>query len=115
MSFIIDTTESVEINLNPQTVAEEVLQNLWFLYSSIEYDVPLNRGFGLDATYIDMQIEAAKALIQADIYEKTENYEPRAEVINVSFETAENDAVKGKLKPIVEVVINGEYDQDNTG
>ena len=43
MSFTIDTTQEQPISLAPQTIYEEVIQNVWFLLSSIEYDIPLNR------------------------------------------------------------------------
>lgn len=53
MSFTIDTAQEQPINLAPQTLYEEVIQNVWFLLSSLEYDIPLNREFGLNAAYID--------------------------------------------------------------
>lgn len=109
MSVIIDTTEKPNLTVLPTTVEEEVIQNLWFLYSSLEYDCPLDRGLGLNAKYIDRPIETAKALATADIYEKTAEYEPRAEIENISFSA---DYESGKLKPIVEVAINGEYDNE---
>lgn len=49
MSFTIDTAQEQPINLAPQTLYEEVIQNVWFLLSSLEYDIPLNREFGLNA------------------------------------------------------------------
>ncbi len=104
MSLIIDTTENIEINFNPVTVEEEVMQNLWFLYSSFEYECPLDMMLGLNAAYIDRPIETAKALITAEIYEKTEKYEPRAEILEINYKT---DYKHGILKPIVEVRING--------
>lgn len=109
MNYTIDTTENQPINLEPVTVEEEVIQNLWFLYSSLEYDVPLDRELGLNATYIDKPIETAKALATTDIYDKTEEYEPRAEIVNIDFKA---DYESGVLKPIVEVVINDEYDNE---
>ena len=109
MSYKIDTTQNNEIKIEPKTVYEEVLQNLWFLYSSMEYDVPLDRALGLSATYIDKPIETAKALVIADIYDKTEKYEPRAEIINIDFFI---DYENGVLKPIVEVEVNGEYENE---
>lgn len=109
MNYTIDTTENQPINLEPATVEEEVIQNLWFLYSSLEYDVPLDRELGLNATYIDKPIEAAKALATTDIYDKTEEYEPRAEITNIDFKA---DYERGILKPIVEVEINGEYEKE---
>ena len=105
MTFIIDTTKKSEINLNPATVYEEIIQNLHFLYSSIEFDIPLDRALGLNPIYVDRTIETAKALAIADIYEKTEKYEPRAEVVNIDFNGNKN----GMLKAVIEVDINGGY------
>lgn len=106
MSYTIDTTKKEQINIAPGTVYEEVIQNLWFLYSTIEYDVPLDRALGLNATYIDKPIETAKALATTDIYDKTEEYEPRAEIVGIDFSV---DYERGILKPIVEVEVNEEY------
>lgn len=112
MSYIIDTAENIEINFNPETVEEEILQNLWLLYSSLENDVPLDRELGLNVTYVDRPIETAKALLQSDIYDKTERYEPRASVVNILFSDNAEEYMKGKLKPIVEVEIHGDYDNE---
>lgn len=109
MSYTIDTTETNSINFEPATVYEEVIQNLWFLYASIEYDIPLDRAMGLNPAYIDKPIETAKALITTDIYDKTEEYEPRAEVVSIEFSA---DYEKGVLKPIVEVEIDVNYDNE---
>ena len=109
MTYIVDTTKENEINLAPATVYEEVIQNLYFLYSSTEYDIPLDRELGLNPKYIDKPIETAKALVTTDIYDKTEEYEPRAEIVSIEFKA---DYESGVLKPIVEVVINEEYDNE---
>lgn len=108
MIFTIDMTEEQSINLVPETLYEEIIQNIWFLLSSIEYDIPLNREFGLNAAYIDKPVATAAALATADIYDKIGEYEPRAEIVSVEF-TA--DGEKGILKPKVEVGINGEYSE----
>lgn len=78
------------------------------LLSSIEYDIPLNREFGLNAAYIDKPITTATALATADIYDKIGEYEPRAEIVSIEFTT---DYERGILKPKVEVEVNGEYDE----
>ena len=109
MDYIVDTTKENEINFAPKTVYEEVVQNLYFLYSSMEYDIPLDRELGLNPKYIDKPIETAKALVTTDIYDKTEEYEPRAEIVKIDFKA---DCEIGVLKPIVEVVINDEYDSE---
>lgn len=105
--MIIDTTQNIDLSLTPQTTEEEVMQNLWVLFSSIEYDVPLDCELGLSASYIDKPIQTAKALATADIYEKVEKYEPRAEIVSIDFTYVGSEAVQGILKPIVEVAING--------
>ena len=109
MTYTVDTAKESGINIAPKTVYEEVIQNLYFLYSSTEYDIPLDRGLGLTPKYIDKPIETAKALAAADIYDKTEEYEPRAEIVNIGFKA---DYESGVLKPIVEVAINDEYDNE---
>lgn len=109
MSYTIDTAEKIDISLAPGSVEMEVIQNLWFLYSSLEYDIPLDRALGLNAVYLDKPIETAKALATTDIFDKTEEYEPRAEIVDISFSV---DHEKGKLRPVVEVEINGEYDNE---
>ena len=106
MSFTIDTTKEEKINIAPGTLYEEVIQNLWFLYSTVEYDIPLDRALGLNAAYLDKPIETAKALATTDIYDKTEKYEPRADIVSIDFFV---DHVRGILRPIVEVEVNGEY------
>ncbi len=63
-------TGTAFISLAPQTIYEEVIQNVSALLSSIEYDIPLNREFGLNAAYIDKPITTATALATADIYDK---------------------------------------------
>lgn len=109
MSVVVDMTEMINLNIAPTTVEEEVIQNLWVLYSSLEYDCPLDRGLGMKADYIDRPIETAKALAMSDIYDKTAEYEPRAEIVDISFSA---DYQRGILKPIVEVEVSEEYDNE---
>ena len=109
MSVVVDTTEKIDLNIEPTTVEEEVIQNLWVLYSSLEYDCPLDRGLGMKADYIDRPIETTKALAMSDIYDKTAEYEPRAEIVDISFSA---DYQRGILKPIVEVEVSGEYENE---
>lgn len=109
MGYIIDVSEEMEINIEPRTTYEEVMQNLWFLYSSLEYDIPLDRALGMNPVYIDKPMETAKAMAAADIYEKTEKYEPRAEIVNIDFVV---DEEQGVLRPVVEVEISDGYDNE---
>ena len=112
MNILVDTTGNIDLSLIPSTIEEEVMQNLWVLYSSMEFDVPLDCELGLNATYIDKPIQTAMALAMNDIYEKTEKYEPRAIIQSIEFDYVEGEPTKGIIRQKVEVAINGEYDQE---
>lgn len=113
VSIVINTAQPINISLAPKTIEEEVLQNIWTLLSSLEYDVPLDCKFGINGDFIDKPIQTAKALVVSEIYEKIEQYEPRAEIIDITFATSDEEAMQGILKPIVEVKINAEYNTEN--
>lgn len=102
MAYIIEGIEKKDINFAPETESEEILQNVWVILNTIEYDCPLARGLGLSAAFIDRSTEMAKALCIADIYDKIEKNEPRAKIQNVSF--GENNNI-GKVFARVEVEI----------
>ena len=109
MSYTVSAAEERGINFRPESTVEEVLQNVWFILNTMEYDCPLARGLGLDPEFIDRPIEIAQALSVADVFEKIETYEPRAEVLEVEFES--NHAT-GKVYAKAEVDINGDYDSE---
>lgn len=95
--------EGVEINLQPQNVVEEVLQNIAMILTTPKYSVPLARDLGLSSQHIDMPMPAAQALIISEIIDAIEEYEPRATVEEVRFRQS-REAV---LIPVVEVNIDG--------
>lgn len=107
VAYMVSAAEERGINFQPANVVEEVLQNVWFILNTLEYDCPLARGMGLSPKFIDRPIETAQALSVADIFDKIEMYEPRAEVLAVSFE---NSHLNGKVYAAVEVKVNGDYD-----
>ena len=100
----IDTSDMVfNADFAPATVAEEVMQNIRTLLSTLKGQVPLDRGFGIDAKVLDLPVRQAMAKLQIEIYESIQNYEPRAEVKSISFKG--DNAVDGVLVPVVEVDI----------
>lgn len=97
--------ESVNINLAPETTTEEVLQNVAMILSTPKFSVPLDRGLGLAQRFLDMPIQSAQAVLVSEVLDALERDEPRAEVVNVTFEQGETP---GKLIPVVEVnIIDG--------
>lgn len=105
MAYIVTANENNKINLAPGTVVEEVLQNVSMVISTPQFTVPLDRGFGLPQRFIDKPLPVAQAILVSEILDAMEKYEPRAEVVNVSFVQDQQDAQAGKLIPRVEVNI----------
>lgn len=109
MGYIVTAYETKEINLAPETVVEEVLQNVAMIISTPQYTVPLDRGFGLPQRFLDKPLPVAKATLVAEVLDAIEEYEPRAEIENITFVEEEQEAKAGKLIPRVEVnIIDGE-------
>lgn len=105
MSYILTASEPIKINLAPDSLIKEILQNLSMILQTPKYTAPLYRDFGVSGSIIDKPIPAAETLLIADIYEAIEKYEPRAEIVDVTFE---RDEATGKLNPCLEVEINVE-------
>lgn len=105
MSYSVTASEPIKINLAPATLIEEVLQNLSMVLQTTKNTAPLYRDFGLSGSFIDKPISVAESLLAAEIYETVEKYEPRAKIVNISFE---RDELTGKLSPCLEVEINAE-------
>lgn len=107
MSHIVTIPKA--INLAPSSLEEEVLQNVAMIISTPQYSVPLDRNFGVPLTAIDKPLPVAKALLISAIYDAVEKYEPRAEIVSISFEEGAQAAMAGVLAPRVEVnIIDGE-------
>lgn len=102
MAYTVTADENIKINLAPKTVVEEVLQNISMILSTPKFSVPLDRKFGLSARFIDKPTPVAETILVAEILDAIEEYEPRAEVINITFE---RDEKAGKLIPRLEVNI----------
>jgi phage baseplate assembly protein W len=102
MAYTITPDAGAKINLAPGSLAEEVTQNLTMILSTLKNTVPLDRDFGLSARFLDKSTPVAEAVLVSEILDAIETYEPRAEVLGISFER--NDGT-GKLIPRLEVEI----------
>lgn len=108
MSYSVSTRDLGKIVLKSgdTDIVSEVLQNVAIILSTWQQTVPLYRGFGLSRRSIDKPIPIAKPLLVADVQEAVSEFEPRANVLSVTFEV--DKSVPGKLIPTVEVEINDE-------
>ena len=92
------------LNFAPATEAEEILQNVRMIVSTVRGTVMLNRSFGIDGAALDRPINQAQQAIAADIIAEVARQEPRATVTAVRWD---GTAAEGALNPRVEVTING--------
>ena len=104
MTHTITANDNVKINLAPQSVVEEVLQNVAMILSTQRFSVPLFRNFGLSAEFLSKPTPVAESMIIAEVYDCVERYEPRAEIANISFL---RDELNGRLTTKLEVAVNG--------
>lgn len=99
----------INFNYLKATVLEEVQRNLLLLYETAEGTCPGDRSFGLNQDFVDRPISIAKNLFALEVTEKTEIYENRAEIINISYEQAEN----GNLTPKITIKLKDLEDEGN--
>lgn len=97
------TPMAAPVNFAPNTVVEEVLQNVATLLSTIRYTVPYDRMLGINPNYLDDPSPVTRARLTADILETIQKYEPRAKVIEILFK---EDQREGILVPTVRMDVN---------
>lgn len=93
----------VEIMPSGSTEELDIYNCLLTLYGSREGEQALDREFGLNMECLSLPSEAAQATLTAEIIRKTKKYEPRAEVLEVEYETSHSQ--QGSIRPKVVVQI----------
>ena len=86
-------------NLSSSTEAEEIVQNVRCLLTSVRGTVYLYRDFGLDARLLDLPVNVVAAKFTASVAKAIAKYEPRARLKKILWRTSE--AVDGKLEPVI--------------
>lgn len=106
MAYKVTAADLNGLHLNVTDTVASVIQNIAVLLATRKGDVPLYRDFGLSQTFVDKPIPVARVLLYAEIKEAVELYEPRAEVVDITFQ--EDRSAPGRLIPTVEVEIINE-------
>jgi len=104
MEFLVDTRLSASIVIGA-TGIEEILQNVRTILTTIKETVPFDRDFGISATYLDRPLPEAMAAHTGEVTEEVEKQEPRVSVVSVEFLPKVNDAMEGRVYPVVRVRI----------
>jgi phage baseplate assembly protein W len=103
MAHTVTTDGNMVVNLAPETVVEEVMQNITMILLTLKNTAPLDRNFGLSARFLDKPTPAAESILVGEVHDAIEQYEPRAEILGVFFERNE---MQGKINVRVEVEIH---------
>lgn len=82
---------------NELTNKEAILRHLSILYGTRAGEQALDRSFGIDWSFMDQPLEVAKAILSAEIIEKTAAYEPTVTVTAIDF----TSDINGNLTPTV--------------
>ena len=92
------------------TELERIKRNLGFLYSTAEGTCPGDRHFGLDQSFESYPLNVAQNLFVLEVIEKTEEYESRAEILDISFSYEED----GNMTPKITIGLKDaeEYEED---
>lgn len=103
MGYMVKKTDLTKLSLNEPDLVTSVLQNVAILLNSFKGECPMFRDFGLSSETLHRPINVARTLLQADIIEQIEKYEPRAVVTGVTFEV--DPTAPDRLVPTVELEV----------
>nr|DAD83023.1 MAG TPA: type VI secretion system lysozyme-like protein [Caudovirales sp. ct1Jx6] len=99
----MNISETVQIDIIRKSGQwQDILRCLSVLYGSRAGSLAIARDFGIDWSFIDMPLPAAKAMIEAELIRKTRKYEPRAVVKQVIWT---GEAASGLIIPKVVIDI----------
>ena len=79
------------------TELEEIQKNLQMLYSTRVGTCPGDRNFGLDQMFESCPTNVAKNLFALEVIEKTEQYETKAEILNIEYTQTEDGNLTPKI------------------
>ena len=102
MTLEITGKDTNEFSWQPDTELEEVIQNVRTILTTRRGSVPLDRGFGINTSLIDLPATVIKSRLTAEIIEAVERFEPRVRVESVKFL---GDGADGVIYPVVKVVM----------
>ncbi len=107
MPYFVSVAPLENIKIVPSNIIEEVIQNVQCILSSMQGTCPMYREFGVNNRALDRPYPIAKSIIINDIYDAIQEFEPRADIKNISFKENENNILLGRLNPVVEIEIRG--------
>lgn len=86
------------IDLCPANTHQEVIQNIAVILDTVQKSCPMLRALGIPSELYRRPLPAVENMLVGYIYDQIEEYEPRAVILEVTFE---KDDIKGTLTPII--------------
>ncbi len=99
MDYSMDLSKPIAVNFSPSSVAEEILQNVRTICSTVVGSVPLDRDFGMSMDMLDQPINLSRMLFQSAVIQALAKYEPRAKLVSIDFSTDEESVNQGITMP----------------
>ena len=104
--MIYDVTPEIgAVDFAPSSRTAEILQNVRTILMTLKKSVPMDREFGISGGIMDLPIATAQAKFTSEIVAAVSKYEPRAQVLKISYQ---GDGADGVLKTIVKVRVRDE-------
>ena len=104
MNYRIRADDLRPLSLGETDPVLSVIQNIAIILNTRQGTCPFFRDFGLRQDYLHRPINVVKAMLISEIHEAIAIFEPRANVLKISFEA--EDEKPDRLVPVVEVEIN---------
>ncbi len=98
MSYVVKVSTEVDIEATGDNL---ILQNIANILRTLKKEVPLNREFGIDSSFIDKPINKIKAKLMKEILTQIEEFEDSVTIKTITFDSDING-----IYPVVEVEIN---------
>lgn len=96
-------------NYMDATGLEEIKRNLECLYGTAEGTCPGDRNFGLDQSFESYPVNVAQNLFALEVIEKTEEFESRAEILDISFSHTED----GNMTPEITIGLKDTEEEED--
>lgn len=106
MRYQVSENRTGELTIAESDTVRSVLENIRVLLMTRKGTCPHYRDFGLAQKWLDKPSNVARPMMYSEIKEALEEFEPRAELVSVTF--SEDADTPGRLIPIVEVEISNE-------
>lgn len=105
--FIVDTTRPESVVIGASGVHSK-LQQVRMVLTTIKGTVPLDRSFGLRMTFLDRPLPHAMAEYTGEVIAEVQVQVPGVVVEKVEWKARPDEAVDGRLFPIVTLSIKGD-------